>query len=66
MGEPTAFELRQAEVARQAAAKGYTLVTHLRFSLLDRGRQAVGEVEDLETIAALLGNAPQASGASSA
>lgn len=50
MTQPTPFELKQADIARKANAKGYTLVTHLRFSLLKDGRLDPKEAETLDDI----------------
>jgi hypothetical protein len=58
MTEPTPFELQQAEVARKAMGKGYTLVTHLHFSLVKNGQFVVDQAESLDDISDLLDKMP--------
>jgi hypothetical protein len=58
MGEPAPSELQQAEVAQKAMTKGFTLITHLHFSLFRKGEFFVNQAECLDVISAFLGVKP--------
>lgn len=59
MDDPTPFGIRQADVARKAAAKGHMLVTHLHFSLNKDGSEVLPPVESLDNIDAYLDRLPR-------
>jgi hypothetical protein len=60
MTEPTPFELQQVHLARIAAEQGFTLVTHLRFSLVGKDGFVVDRVEGLDEIGDFLKGQPPA------
>jgi hypothetical protein len=49
MSELSEFERHQADIARKAKDKGYTLFTHLHFSLVNDRTKAV-DLDEAETL----------------
>lgn len=65
MGEPTPQELREADLSREARAKGYMLTKHNDYdfySLQRDGLTEYGPAEGLDGVAAFLQHKPRQSG----
>jgi hypothetical protein len=62
VSEPTPQELREADIAREAQAKGYTLMKHTYYSLQSDGQTAMGPVDGLEAVAHFMEYKPRQPG----